>query len=41
MGLAIARTIVEAHGGQLTGENNADEGATFRFTIPVATVGGR
>jgi two-component system, LuxR family, sensor kinase FixL len=41
MGLAIARTIVEAHGGRLTGENNADEGATFRFTLPVETVSGR
>jgi signal transduction histidine kinase len=35
MGLAIARTIVDAHGGRLTAENNADRGATFQFTLPV------
>jgi signal transduction histidine kinase len=35
MGLAIARTIVGAHGGRLRGDSNADGGATFQFTLPV------
>jgi two-component system sensor kinase FixL len=35
MGLAIARTIIQAHGGQLRASNNAAGGATFEFTLPV------
>jgi signal transduction histidine kinase len=35
MGLSIARTIVEAHGGQIWAENNSGAGATFYFTVPV------
>ena len=37
LGLAVCRTIVEAHGGRLRAENNADRGATFHFTLPTAT----
>jgi C4-dicarboxylate-specific signal transduction histidine kinase len=35
MGLAIARTIIDAHGGQLRASNNVAGGATFEFTLPV------
>ena len=36
MGLAISRTIIETHGGQLWAENQNDSGAAFRFTLPIA-----
>ena len=36
MGLAISRTIIEAHGGRLWAENNPEGGATFYFTLPVS-----
>ncbi len=39
MGLAISRTIVEAHGGRLWAENRAAAGATFTFTLPVVKGG--
>ncbi len=34
MGLAIARSVVEAHGGRLWAENNKEAGARFTFTLP-------
>jgi C4-dicarboxylate-specific signal transduction histidine kinase len=39
LGLALCRWIVLAHGGQLTGENNAGRGATFQCLLPYATAG--
>jgi C4-dicarboxylate-specific signal transduction histidine kinase len=36
MGLAIARTIVEAHDGQITAENGRSGGAMFRIKLPLA-----
>jgi C4-dicarboxylate-specific signal transduction histidine kinase len=33
MGLAISRTIVQAHGGQLRNTRNTRSGATFEFTL--------
>ena len=36
MGLAISRTIIEAHGGSLWAEDRNTGGAAFRFTVPIA-----
>jgi two-component system sensor histidine kinase KdpD len=34
LGLAIARGLVEAHGGQIWAENRAQGGARVLFTLP-------
>jgi signal transduction histidine kinase len=34
MGLAISRSIIEAHGGRLWAELNIGPGTTFKFTLP-------
>jgi signal transduction histidine kinase len=36
LGLFISKSIVEAHGGKIWAQNNADgQGSTFSFTLPI------
>jgi signal transduction histidine kinase len=36
IGLAISKTIVEMHGGEIMATNNPDGGTTVRFTVEVS-----
>jgi two-component system sensor kinase FixL len=35
LGLSLARSIADAHGGRIWAENNSQAGATFRFVLPI------
>jgi signal transduction histidine kinase len=36
LGLAIARSLVQAHGGRITADSSADEGTVMRFFLPAS-----
>jgi PAS domain S-box-containing protein len=38
IGLAVSRSIVEAHGGRIWAENNPEGGATFSIALPLSSL---
>lgn len=41
LGLAVAKGLVDAHGGRIWAENRPDRGAVFVVTLPLGVVGAR
>ena len=39
IGLAIARSVVEAHGGTIRAESDPGQGSVFTFDLPIAVPG--
>ncbi|HEY7121321.1 MAG TPA: HAMP domain-containing sensor histidine kinase [Solirubrobacterales bacterium] len=39
LGLAIAKSLVDLHGGAISANSTPDEGATFRFVLPIVKDG--
>jgi two-component system, OmpR family, sensor histidine kinase BaeS len=39
LGLAIARSLVQAHGGKITADSEPGRGTTMRFVLPLAPAG--
>jgi signal transduction histidine kinase len=39
MGLAISRSIIQAHGGRLWATVSAPQGAVFSFVLPIREAG--
>ena len=39
LGLPIAKSLVEAHGGTMTAESSPGDGTTIRFTVPSGSAG--
>jgi signal transduction histidine kinase len=38
LGLAIAKNLIAAHGGEIAAESNAGQGTTIRFTLPYSVL---
>ena len=39
LGLSLCKSIINAHGGEITITDNVPHGAIFTFTLPVGEVG--